>query len=142
MELLFICSDAQASSLVGALQMATESTKAGKPAGVLFTGEALLAMTDGVLLWPREFWPQKVRWGLADRAKAAGLPVSGRGQFRALDVPGLLNMAQETGVEFYACPVWAPLLGLEEKLPPYIKRLEIAHALKLLTEAKTVVGSF
>lgn len=142
MDMVFICRDASASSLVGNLRLALEAKRRGRSVAVLFTGEALQALDRGTFLWPRAFWPQEVRWGMADRARALGLPVSGRGQFRALDATAMIDQAREAGVELLACPAWSPLLGLEEGLPRGLRGLSMEEALELLSRAGTVVGAF
>ncbi|HYM49875.1 MAG TPA: hypothetical protein VET65_04805 [Candidatus Limnocylindrales bacterium] len=141
-DVVLLCRDAHAESIVDAMLFARDAVKAGRTAGVIVTGAALLAMSQGHFLWSRGFWPQQIRWGIADRAKAVGMPVTGRGQFRALDVKGVILQARDAGVRLFACPTWIPLLGLEDALPEYLQSLDHAGALEMMERASTVVGSF
>lgn len=141
MDLLLIVRDALASSLVTCLRLAMEARAQGCTAGVLFTEEALAALARGTFEWPRELGGQEMRLGLADRGSARGLPVLGRGEGRQLDVKGLVSRAAEAGVVLYACPIWTPLLALEEKLPRGLETPDTRAVLSLIRDAKRVVGS-
>ncbi len=141
MDLLLILRDALASSLVGALLMALNARKAGQEVGVIFTQEALAAVVRGSFGWPRELSGQEMRLTIADRAANAGLPLLGRGEGRQLDAKGLISQAQEAGVRLYACPVWSSLLGLEGELPYGLQVLDTEAALRLIQDAKKVVGT-
>ena len=141
MDMLLILRDALASSLVGGLLVALKAKEAGQKVAVLFTQEALAALVQGSFEWPRELSGQEMRLGLADRAKAAGIPVLGRGEGRQIDAKGLVSQAHEAGVALYACPVWSSLLGLEDKLPDGVQALDTAAALRLIQDAKQVIGS-
>ncbi len=141
MDMLLILRDALASSLVGGLLVALKAKEAGQKVAVLFTQEALAALVQGSFEWPRELSGQEMRLGLADRAKGAGIPILGRGEGRQIDAKGLVSQAQEAGVVLYACPVWSSLLGLEDKLPDGVQALDTAAALKLIQDAKQVIGS-
>jgi hypothetical protein len=141
MDLLLILRDALASSVVGGLLLAMETRKTGREVGVLITQEALAALAGGSFGWPRELSGQEMRLGLADHAAAAGLPPSGRGQGRQIDVKGLFARAREVGVVLYACPIWSALLGLEEKLPDGLERLDAAALCSLIRDSGRVVGS-
>jgi len=141
MDLLLILRDALASSLVGGLSLALEAKGAGEEVGVVFTQEALAAAAAGSFAWPRELAGQEMRLRLADRGKAAGLPILGRGEGRQLDAKALIARAAEAGVALYACPVWSALLGLEGAPPPGLRALDVAGFLRLLGDAKRVVGA-
>lgn len=141
MDLLLILRDALASSLVGGLRLAVEAKKAGQEVGVVFTQEALAALALGSFEWPREISGQEMRLIMADRGAAAGLPLSGRGEGRQLDAKGLIAQAQEAGIILYACPVWSSLLGLENRLPHGMQTLDTAALLRLIQDAKKVIGT-
>jgi hypothetical protein len=142
MDLILICRDSDASSVVTNALLAVQARKAGRSAGLLFSGDALLTLRQGSFLWSRRFWPQRIRWGVADRASALGIPVRGKGQWRELDVAAILERARTEGVQFLACPVWMPLLEREISWPEGLEMLGVDQALLLLDETKTVVGSF
>ena len=142
MDLVFICRDALASSLLSNLVMAMEARKAGAQVAVLFTQEALSALAGGVFLWPRELQGQELRLRMADNAPALGVPLMLRGEGRQVNAHGLVQKAVEAGVPLYACPVWTTLLGLKDNLPQGVKEMDLATAMKTLREAKRVIGSF
>jgi len=142
MDLLLIVRDALASSVASNLLTAIEAKAAGRQVGVLFTQEALAAAAHGTFAWPRELSGQEMRLGIADRGAAAGLPLLGRGEGRQLDVKGLMTRARDAGVILYACPLWSALLGLSDRLPQGLQGLEHDAALRLIQEAKQVVGAF
>lgn len=142
MDLLLILRDALASSLVGGLLLAIEAKKAGRTVAVILTQEALAALVQGSFEWPRELSGQEMRLALADRAKEANLPLLGRGEGRQIDAKGLVSRALEAGVGVYACPLWSPLLGVEDRLPEGVQALDTAAALKMIEEARQVVGTF
>lgn len=140
-DIVFIVRDALASSLVGTLLAALEAKENGLDVGVLFTQEALAAVAGGSFIWPRELSGQEMRYALADRGKALGLPVAGRSESRQLDAKGLIARAREKGVTLYACPWWSALLGLGEQAPTGFQTVDRRGALALLRHAKQVVGS-
>ncbi|MFA4915614.1 MAG: hypothetical protein WC560_02945 [Syntrophales bacterium] len=143
MDLILICRDALANSLVGNLVLAMEAKKAGTDVGVIITEEALAAMTGGTFCWPRELKEQVMRYKMADNAAAVGLTTQGgRGDGRQINLRQLITAAKEAGVPMFACPVWTALLGLKGNLPEGIKEVELPEALKMITEAKKVIGSF
>lgn len=142
MDLLLIVRDALASAVAGNALLALAAREAGREVAILLTGEALAAVAGGVLGWPRELAGQAMRLRIADRAKAAGLPLTSKGEARQLDVRALLAQARNAGVQLYACPFWSSLLDLEGKLPDGLQALEREAAVRLALEAKRVVGSF
>lgn len=141
MDMLLILRDALASSLVGGLSMAMNAKKAGLEVGVFFTQEALAAVAGGSFEWPRELSGQERRLTMADRGAAAGLPLLGRSEGRQLNAKGLISESHRAGVVLYACPIWVSLLGLEGKLPDGVQAIDMDAALKLVQEAKRVVGT-
>lgn len=142
MDLLLICRDGSASSLLGNLMVASEAKKSGSTAGILFTEGALAMLCQGVFLWPRELQGQEWRLRIADNAKAAGMPIMGRGEGRQIDVVGFLNKLKDEGLPMFACPGWSKLLGLQGKAPAGIQELDFPGAERLMQESKRVIGSF
>ncbi len=139
MELLFISRDALASSLTGIILAAIAARKAGRAVGILFTQEALRAVTQGFYRWPEELRGQEVRWQLADAAKEMGLPILGRGEGRQLDVRGLLELARQEGVALYACPIWTRLLGLS--VAPPLEKVSENELLSWLAGPTRILGT-
>lgn len=142
MDLILICHEADAASVVANALLALKAKNAGRETGVLFSGEALLGLQHGSLLWSRGFWAQGIRWAVADNAKALGIPTRGKGQSREIDVAGILEWARSQDVRFLACPVWTPLLPSHESWPFAIELLTVDQAFALLEETKTVIGGF
>lgn len=141
MDLLLICKDGSASSLVSNLLWALEARSAATEAGVLFSSEALATLNSGAFLWPRELASQEWRLAVADAAKAKGLPIALRGEARQLDIHGVLAKAIEAGVPMFADPLWTDLLGLRGNLPAAVSELDAAAGLTLLMETKQIIGS-
>lgn len=141
MDALLICRDALASSLISNLVSAMEAKKAGMDVAVLFTQEALSAATGGVFHWTPELTGQETRYKMADNAATLGLPTTGRGDSRQIDVKQLIPKAKEAGVPMFACPVWTGLLGLSGKLPEGMKEVDLPTLFKMTQETKTVIGS-
>lgn len=142
MDILFICRDALASSLMGNLLTAMAAKKAGENVGVVFTQEALMAAVAGTFSWPRELAGQELRFKMTDNAAAQGLPTTGgRGDGRQIEVRKLIGRAKEAGVPLVACPLWTGLLGLKGKLPEGMKEVDVPELMKMMKEAKAVVGT-
>ncbi len=141
MDLLLICRDALASSLLGNLLAAIGARKAGKDVAVLFTQEALAALAGGVFLWPPGLQGQQIRLAMVGNAQAMDIPVMLRGEGRQVDASAMVEKAKQAGVPVYACPTWSQLLNVKGKLPSGVTEIDPATALKTLAEAKQVVGS-
>ncbi len=143
MDILFICRDALGSSIVTNLALAIEAKESGSDVGVLFTEEALAAVSGGVFRWPPELTGQEMRYKMADNSAGAGLSTKGgRGDGRQIDVLASVTKAKEGGITMFACPTWVTLLGLSGKLPEGISEVSLADELKMVKEAKTIIGSF
>ncbi len=143
MDILFICRDALGSSMVTNVALAIEAKKGGMDVGVLFTEEALAAATYGVFRWPQELLGQEIRHKMADNAAGVGIPTTGgRGAARRIDAQASIMKAKESGVTMFASPIWVTLLGISGKLPEGIGEVSLADELKMLKEAKTIIGSF
>ena len=143
MDLLFICRDGLASSLISNLVLAMEAKKAGTNVGVLFTQEALAALCGGVFGWPRELAEQEKRYKMADNAATLGLPVmGGKGDGRQINVRQMIVAAREASVPMFACPTWTVLLDLKGGLPEGIAETDLSETLKMISETNRVIGTF
>ncbi|MDP2954323.1 MAG: hypothetical protein Q8O76_13535 [Chloroflexota bacterium] len=142
MDLLMICRDALENSVMANLLLAMEAKKAGKESGVLFTQEALAALGGGAFAWSRLLADRDTRMTVAKKAKEKGIPVLSSRDSRETDLKPLLKAAKEAGVGLYACPTWSELLDLKGKLPPEVKEIDLPSSLKLISEAKRVIGSY
>ena len=121
--------------------MALEARKTKSNVGVLITQEALAATAFGSFEWPRELSGQALRMTMADRGAGAGLPLLARGEARQLDARGLITTARQAGIALYACPMWTSLLGLENRIPDGIQALDSGTVVRLIQDAKQVVGT-
>jgi peroxiredoxin family protein len=142
MDVIFICRDALANSLLGNLLLAMEAHKAGTKVAVLFTEDALAALSTGAFLWPQALQGQPTRLAMANNASALDVPVMLRGEGRQVNALGMVEKAHQAGVPMYACPAWSQLLDVKGKLPEGIAEIDLPTALKTLGEAKQVIGSF
>ena len=142
MDILLICRDALASSLLGNLLMAVEAHKAGKKIAVMFTEEALAALSTGAFLWPQALQAQPIRLAMANNASDLDIPIMLRGEGRQVNALGMVEKARQAGVPMYACPTWSQLLDVKGKLPEGIDEMDLPTALKTLGEAKQVIGRF
>ncbi len=144
MDMLFICPDAEGPKIVTSLALAIEAKKGGNDVGVLFTEEALAAVSGDVAFrWPPGLSGQEIRYRMADNSAGAGIPTKGgKSQAREIDPQALITKASESGVTMFACPTWVTLLGLNGKLPKGIKKVSVADELKMVKEAKAIIGSF
>ena len=140
MDVVLIVRDALASSLIGTVLTARAAREAGRSVAMLVTGEALAALADGSFSWPRELSGQAMRLALADRGKALGLPLTAKGEARALDPKALLAESLAAGVVAYACPIWSELLGITAP-PAGLTALDRPGLTRLLGETGKVVGS-
>ena len=141
MEIVLICRDALSNSLLGNLMFATEARKGGKDVAVIFTQEALAALCGGVFAWPNELQGQRNRVQMVARAQTMDIPISGRGEAKQVNARALLARAQESGVKTIACPLWTSLLGLEDKLPKGMEKMDHSQVMQMVIQAKTVIGS-
>ncbi|MDP7239948.1 MAG: hypothetical protein QGI79_07285 [Dehalococcoidia bacterium] len=142
MDMVFICRDALANSLLSNILLAMEAQKAGKTTAVLFTEEALNALDGGVFLWPQGLQGQRTRLIMAGNAVGMDIPVMLKGQGRQVNAQGMVEKAREAGVAMYACPTWTKLLSMSGNLPAGIAEMDLDTALKTLGQAKQVIGSF
>lgn len=142
MDFIFICRDALASSLLSNLITAIEAHRGGKKVAVLFTQEALCALSTGTFLWPKGLQGQRTRLTMADNASSLDIPVMLRGEGRQVNAMGMIDKALQAGVPMYACPLWSRLLDVKGMLPEGIAEMDLETAIKALSEAKQIIGSF
>lgn len=141
MDLLFICRDGLENSVIGNVVMAMETKKAGGQAAVFFTQEALAGLCGSSFDWSPGLRDRDTRMKVSRTAKKMGIPLASAKDDRWTDVRQLVRAAAEAGVDLYACPLWASLLGLKH-VPSGVKEISLPEALKMLQQAKTVIGSF
>lgn len=141
MDVLFICRDALENSMVSNLAIAMEMKKSGTDVGVLFTQEALAALTGQTADWSPLLRDRDTRTTIAKGATRLGIPWSAKDP--RWTRPGqVLTAAKAAGVSLLACPLWTEMLEARGKLPPEIGYLELPAALQAIRETKVVIGSF
>lgn len=143
MDILLICRDAVASSIVSNLILAKEARRSGKDIGILFTEEALAAISDGVFRWPPQITGEAIRYLMTDNSARVGIPtMGGKGADRQIDVRTSILEAKGSQVTMFACPIWVSLLGLGGKLPDGIIEISLDDELRMLNSTRTIIGSF
>ena len=111
-------------------------------AGVLFTEEALAGLGGGALAWSPLLADRDTTMTVAKKAADKGIPIISSLDKRETDIKPLTKAAKEAGVGLFACPTWSDLLGLRGRLPAEVEEIDMPMALKLLSEAKRVIGGF
>ena len=144
MDLLIIIKDGLENSILTNLLLAMDWTKAGSQVGILFTEESLPVLAGDGFTWSALLRDRVSRAGIGKVCSKQGVPVYEHPTKRYLhvDTRKLLGRAKEAGVDMYACPMWTEFLGLEEELPSELARLSKEDALKMVQEAKKVLGNF
>lgn len=130
-EMLIWCCQGSFSSIGTNLFLATQLKGAGVDIAILFDTEALAALAERKfgyeptpLLKPYEATIQK-------NMKGIGF---------STDVAEYLKGAKAAGIPMYACAGWAGFLGVAQKLPAEVKLMEIPDVVKLLAQAKRIIG--
>ena len=142
MEMLLICRDAREDVLLSTVVMAMEAKKAGAEVGILFTGEAIAALSGRSFNWSPLLQDRDTRMGVSRTAKEMGYPLASPRDARWTKPLQLLPAAGEAGVRLMACPLWTKLLNVDEKLPKELERLDMAAVIRELRQAHKVIGSF
>ena len=142
MDVILICRDALENSLLGNLATAMEIKKTGTEAGVVFTQEALAALAGAPFRWSPLLENRPTKMMVSKIATAMGIEMTSEKDKRWTDPGRLIKFAKNAGVQLFACPMWAKLLDVEEKLPPEITVLDSQEMLKKMNEAKTIIGGF
>ncbi|RLG38379.1 MAG: hypothetical protein DRN91_02835 [Candidatus Alkanophagales archaeon] len=128
-DIVVICRDGMVNSYISSLIAAIETKKAGGDVAVIFTQEALVALAE------RKFRLAPLLEGykskIEENAKKLGL---------AADPVALVKAAKDAGVRLIACPAW---VGLTEiKVPAELETPDVAEVLRIIGEAKKVIGTF
>ena len=142
MEMLFICRDAREDALLGTVVMAMEAQEAGAEVGILFTGEAIAALSGRAFNWAPLLEDRDARIGISRAAKDMGYPLASSRDVRWTKPLQLLPAASEAGVRLLACPLWSKLLNAEEKLPEELEPLDMESLIRELRQTPKVIGSF
>ncbi len=144
MELLFIVRDAREDALLSTVVMAMEAQKAGAETGILFTGEAIAALSGKTFNWAPLLVDWDTRMLVSRTANEMGYPLaSPRDKRMRWTKPlQLIPAAKDAGVRLLACPLWSKLLNAEEKLPGELERSDMASVLQELRQAQKVIGTF
>ena len=142
MDVILICRDALENSLLGNLAMAMEVKKNGTDAGVVFTQEALAALAGEHFRWSPLLENRPTKMKVSKNATAMGIQMTSEKDKRWTDTGRLIKSAKDAGVQLMACPLWAKLLDVEDKLPPEVTVLDSQEMLKKMNEAKTIIGGF
>ena len=142
MDIILICRDALENSLLSNIGMAMEAKKNGSDAGVVFTQEALAALTGESFRWSPLLENRGTKITVAKSATAMGLQIASEKDKRWTDIYRLLKSAKEAGIALMACPLWTNLLQAEGKLPPEISTIDSQALFKEINEAKTIIGGF
>lgn len=58
----------------------------------------------------------------------------------SVDAMDYLKQVKSAGVPLYACAAWCDFLGVRGKLPPEIQVIESPEIMKLVAEAKRIIG--
>lgn len=141
MDILLICRDALENSVVSNLAVAMEAKKRGEEVAVLFTQEALAALSGQMLDWSPLFRDRDTRTKIAKAATRLGIPWADKDP-RWTRPRQVLQAAHQSGVSLLACPLWSELLETKGKLPPEVKEIDLPTALQAMKGAKVIIGSF
>ncbi|MDP6228291.1 MAG: hypothetical protein QF714_11420, partial [Dehalococcoidia bacterium] len=143
-ELLFILRDAREDALLSTVVMAMEAQKAGAETGILFTGEAIAALSGKPFNWAPLLVDWDTRILVSRTATEMGYPLASTGdkRMRWTKPLQLLPAAKDAGVRLMADPLWSKLLNAEEKLPGELERPDMASLLQELRKTQKVIGTF
>jgi peroxiredoxin family protein len=119
------------SSIATSLVIATQLKTLGQDVAVFFDWEALVALVEKKLAPAPILMPYAAT--MMENMPKMGFPA---------DPMEFLKGAKAAGVPLYTCAVTAGLLGIADKLPPEIEAMEMPSVMKLLAEAKKVIGGF
>lgn len=140
-KIVFICRDALENSIISNLGMAMEAKKAGDDPEVIFTQEALAALSGSSFDWSPLFRPREMRMKISKNAEKKGIPAASTKDARWTDMKRLIKGVKEAGVTLSACPLWTDLLEIKGKLPPEITEIGSNEVLKKLKEATAIIGN-
>jgi peroxiredoxin family protein len=128
-EVLFWQSNGYHNSIGSALFIAAQLKSQGVDVAVVFVAEALAALAE------RKFEPcpalAKYATTIEENMKKMGFPTN------AIDY---VKQAKSAGIPLYAAGIWSDLLGVRGKLPAEIQVMENPDVVKLIAEAKKIIG--
>lgn len=141
MKALFICRQGTEDTVVGNVALARVWRESGREAAVLFTGEALAALSAGPVQWSPLFQSRPARMTISRNAERLGLPLADPRDGRWTDVRRLLRETASAGVPLWACPIWSALLGIESP-PEGLTAISRERLLEELAASDMVVGGY
>jgi len=141
MDTLFICRDALYDSVINNLSLAMSFRKAGKTVGVVFTGDALYGLCNGIIRYPASLSGVEVRKTIASGTDQLGLSLHPAWDPKGINIRPLLWQAKESGVLLYACPIWSSLLKLGGKLPQELGSITLEKLLDEISSSSKVIGA-
>jgi hypothetical protein len=143
MDIMFICKEASLSSFITNLTFAIKAQNDGSKAGVVFTEEALMAISGGgVCGWPLLLRERSVNIKISKALRELGIPAMSTRDAREIDIKNLMKEAKNKGVTLLSCPLWSGLLGDEGKIPAEVVKIDIESLIDEIRTAKTIIGSF
>jgi len=140
-DVLLICRQGTEDSVTGNVALAKALRESGQEAAVLFTGEALAALSRGPFVWSPLFANREARITISRNAQANGLPLASERDPRWTDVRRLLSETANDGVALLACPIWMDLLGLESA-PHGLRKITRQELVEILGSARAVIGGY
>jgi peroxiredoxin family protein len=140
-DILFICRDALYDSMISNLTLAMSFRKSGKTVGVVFTGDALHGLCNGIIRYPASLSGVEVRKTISSGADQLGLSLHPARDPKGIDIRPLLLQAKESGVLLYACPIWSSLLKLSDKLPQELSPVAMEKLLDEIGSSTKIIGA-
>lgn len=141
MDILFICRDALYDSMISNLTLAMSFRKSGKRVGVVFTGEALHGLCNGIIRYPVSLSGVEVRKTISSGVDQLGLSLHPARDPKGINIRPLLLEAKESGVLLYACPIWSSLLKLSDKLPQELSPVAMEKLLDEIGSSTKIIGA-
>ena len=131
-ETVIICSAASSMTSISLNVFTAMQLKGmGQDVALFFDWEALVALADKKFQLSPILAPHQAE--MMKNMQAAGFPT---------DPLEFLKGAKAAGVPIYTCAGTVGFLGIADKVPAEIQPLEIPDVMKLLAEAKKVIGGF
>jgi len=140
MDIILLCREGLFESVINNLAFAMAFRKAGKSVGVLFTGNALYCLCNGVMRWSNPLAGMQIRKTITNQAKKMDLPITSPEDQREIDIKPLLKEAKELGVMLYCCPLWSNLLDLSDKFPEELNQIGLERIWEEMARAEKVIG--
>jgi hypothetical protein len=140
MDILFICRDGLYDSLINHLAWSISLCKGGKTVGILFTGDALHCLCNGMINYPDSLAGVEVKKAIASGAHQLGLSLHSARDPKGIDIRPLLTQAKDSGVLLFACPIWSNLLKLNAKLPEGVSQITMEKLMDEINSSVKVIG--